>query len=62
MKHFHCSGKNEKHTDELQNTNYAISVVMHTQSTLLNLHLRLTMNKMKTSSKIHATRTSLVAQ
>lgn len=54
MKHFHCSGKNAKHTDELQNTSCAISVIRHTQSMLLNLYLTPCVHKIKINSKIRA--------
>ena len=54
VKHFHCSGKNEKHTDELQNMSCAISVIRHTQSMLLNLCWRPCVSKIKMSSKICA--------
>lgn len=54
MKHFHYSGKNEKHTDELQNMSCAISVIRHTQSVLLNLCWRPCVSKIKMSRKICA--------
>ena len=54
VKHFHCSGKNAKHTDELQNTSCAISVIRHTQSMLLNFYLTPCVHKIKMNSKIRA--------
>lgn len=50
VRHFHCSGKNEKQTYELQNTNCAISVTPHMKS--MFLQVKLAMHKIKIGGKI----------